>query len=87
MSSAETEVSSSDGGSITIVGPGGEESYAVGTAHGSLVQVVVEGSYTKLCRRNKDETDAAMQDRVQRVVNKTRVSHQPLHRQQAADVS
>ena len=43
MSSADTEVSGSEGGSITIDGPGGEtESYAVGPAQRSLVKVVVE---------------------------------------------
>ena len=66
-------------GSITIVGPGGEKSYTIGAEPGSIAKIAVEGSYTKIVRRNKGETDAAMQDRVQSAVNQLRVSQQPLH--------
>ena len=44
-----------------------------------MILGAVEGSYTKIVKRNKGETDAAMQDRVQSAVNQLRVSHQPLH--------
>ena len=79
MSSVGTEASGSGAGSITIVGPGGEKSYTIGAEPGSIAKIAVEGSYTKIVRRNKGETDAAMQDRVQSAVNQLRVSQQPLH--------